>query len=425
MNKREEFKCLLEKENPSLVFLVETKLNADIANMEIFDVNKYEVYRKDRVEQNAPGGGVAVLVKKSLVSTCNSIRFINHHAYAEAVWCEIKLEGNNILVGSVYRAPSSGRDVNNLLCDLFRLTDNYDKESQVLICGDFNYNEILWESNTVERDGQFTVDAGNFLDAVNDTFLIQHVEERTHNIDYANPTRLDLIFSRNEVDVKNLNLLAPLGKSHHATIAFEYVLASEVLEAEIGDRYKYCFHKGDYDMIRRNLSVINWEERFEGKSLVEKYEILVSVIINLIEQYVPKVKCAPGSPKPKWMTKEVKDQINAKEKAWKRLKARKTNLREIKYRQVRNLVTSMVRAAKKAFEKQLCKDIKVNPKHFWSFIRSKSKVKENVTKVRKPNGELSKNDQETADVFNNAFQSVFVVEDRQNPQNLVWIKRYL
>ena len=114
MNKREEFKCLLDKENPSLVFLVETKLNADIANMEIFDVNKYEVYRKDRVEQNAPGGGVAVLIKKSQVSTCNSIRFINHHAYAEAVWCEIKLEGNNILVGSVYRAPSSERDINNL-----------------------------------------------------------------------------------------------------------------------------------------------------------------------------------------------------------------------------------------------------------------------------------------------------------------------
>ena len=59
MNKKEEFKFLLDEVNPPLVFLVETKLNAEIANLEIFDVNSYEVYRKDRIEQSAPGGGVS------------------------------------------------------------------------------------------------------------------------------------------------------------------------------------------------------------------------------------------------------------------------------------------------------------------------------------------------------------------------------
>ena len=125
MNKKEELKSVLDKDNPSLIFLVETKLNVDIANMEIFDVNNYEVYRKERLEQNAPGGGVAILVKKCLVSANNDIRFLNNHAYGEAVWCEIKLESGNFLLGSIYRPPSSSRDVNNLLCDLIRLTDRY------------------------------------------------------------------------------------------------------------------------------------------------------------------------------------------------------------------------------------------------------------------------------------------------------------
>ena len=80
VSKREEFKYLLDKEKPSLVLLVEIKLNVDIANMEIFDVNDYEVYRRDRLEQNTPGGGVTVLVKKSLVSTSNGVRFLNQHA---------------------------------------------------------------------------------------------------------------------------------------------------------------------------------------------------------------------------------------------------------------------------------------------------------------------------------------------------------
>ena len=222
-----------------------------------------------------------------------------------------------------------------------------------------------------------------FLDSINDSFLIQHVEEKTHNIDSDNPTRHDLIFSRSQHDVENIRLLPSLGKSQHATISFDFVTCNEPLQADLDNQYKYCFYKGDYDMIRRHLSEINWHDRFLGKTLMEKYEILAGIITNLVELYIPKVKRKLPKPKAKWMTKDVMKQIYEKEKAWKRLKARKTNLRIIKYRQMRNLVTSMVRAAKKAFEKQLCKDIKGNPKHFWSFIRSKTKVKENVAKVRK------------------------------------------
>ena len=111
------------------------------------------------------------------------------------------------------------------------------------------------------------------------------------------------------------------------------------------------------------------------------------------------------------MTREVKNQILAKEKAWRRLKARKTSLRAQKYRHERNLATAMIRLAKKAFEKKLCKDIKINPKHFWGYIRSKTNLKECVMRIRKRNGLLTKNDEETANEFNTAFYGVFVQEN--------------
>ena len=84
------------------------------------------------------------------------------------------------------------------------------------------------------------------------------------------------------------------------------------------NQYKYCFYKGDYDMIRRHLSEINWHDRFLGKTLMEKYEILVGIITNLVELYVPKVKCKLAKPNAKWMTKDVMKQIYEKEKAWKK-----------------------------------------------------------------------------------------------------------
>ena len=63
----------------------------------------------------------------------------------------------------------------------------------------------------------------------------------------------------------------------------------------------------------------------------------------------------------------------------------------------------MVKLAKIVFEKKLCEDIKVNPKHFWSFVRSKTNLKEKILKVKKSNGNLTSGDTETANEFNKAF----------------------
>ena len=77
----------------------------------------------------------------------------------------------------------------------------------MIICGDFNFGEISWASNDVERIGQ-VLDARNFLDSINDSFLHQHVLVDTHNLDGDNPTNLDLVFTRDPGDVSYLELLS-------------------------------------------------------------------------------------------------------------------------------------------------------------------------------------------------------------------------
>ena len=47
-------------------------------------------------------------------------------------------------------------------------------------------------------------------------------------------------------------------------------------------------------------------------------------------------------------------------------------------------------------------------------MRSKTKTKMSVSQLDKGNGELTNTDQETADVLNNYFASVFETEDDQN-----------
>lgn len=405
---------LLEDLCPDIVCLTESKLS-DHLNSEVFDTEKYVVFRKDRINQAAPGGGVVVLVNRNLISSNSNVNFLNNHLYDESVWCELVIKDKKVLLGAIYRPPASVREKNNLLCDLIRLVGDYNSESQVLICGDFNFKEINWENNEVESTGQ-VVDANNFLDSVNDSFLQQHVMMDTHNLDEENQSRLDLIFTRDSHDIMGLELLPPVGKSHHAVIRFDFLLDTDLDDVDGAQQLRYNFHKANYAEIRRELEEVNWNELFRNKEVEEMYQILVNILCDLIDKYVPKIVCNLARKKHKWMTSEVRNKIKEKEKAWKRLRARKTTRRAEEYKRIRNATTCMIRQAKKAFVKKLCKDIKVNPKHFWSYVRDRTTLKEKVLRVRNGNGVTTQSDLETANVMNSAFQSVFINEDDEIPE---------
>ena len=156
--------------------------------------------------------------------------------------------------------------------------------------------------------------------------------------------------TNNLMDIENMKYSAPIGKSHHVLLEFDYLIDTDDTVETEDEQYKYCFHRCDYASIKRELAEFDWDTLFENKTVLEMYSIFVDICLNLIEMYVPKIKCQSNSQKPKWMTREVLAQIDKKAKAWKRLKARKTTLRAEKYRQERNKTNLMVKLAKMAFE---------------------------------------------------------------------------
>ena len=65
--------------------LTETKLSSEDANDHFYDTDNFVVYRKDRLIQRAPGGGVCILVRKVLISSDLCITELNDHHLEEAV----------------------------------------------------------------------------------------------------------------------------------------------------------------------------------------------------------------------------------------------------------------------------------------------------------------------------------------------------
>lgn len=82
---------------------------------------------------------------------------------------------------------------------------------------------------------------------------------------------------------------------------------------------------------------------------------------------------------------------------------------------MRNIVTREVRKAKYNHEIKVSRDSTNNAKHSWAYLRSKTNVKEMISKIRTSTGEITDDDQGIAQQMNAAFNRVFVREDTSQP----------
>ena len=79
---------------------------------------------------------------------------------------------DSLLVGCVYRSPSSDSLLSTSgLCNLL---GEVSEHSHLLVCGDFNYPDIIWASNLCNSHSSQLC-----LDTIQDKYLFQHVETPT------------------------------------------------------------------------------------------------------------------------------------------------------------------------------------------------------------------------------------------------------
>jgi len=74
-------------------------------------------------------------------------------------------------------------------------------------------------------------------------------------------------------------------------------------------------------------------------------------------------------------------------------------------------VNRAIRKEEDEKRKQILAGFRNNPKKFDAYMRSKQTVKDNVTALRKDDGELTRTDQETVDLLSAYFKEVYTVED--------------
>jgi hypothetical protein len=391
--KKEELHCFLVEKSIDVLGVTESWTTDEIEDAEI-QMEGYKCFRKDRRGKNnkkARGGGVLMYVREDMVA---------YEVENEEPGCEALLVGvkkspkEELFIGVAYKSPrAEAEEVENLYKYIRRHVDK-----PLVLMGDFNYGDIDWETLDTMGEGK------EFLDLIQDCFLMQHVKEATRS-----DRILDLILSTEPELVEEVMICCPIANSDHNVIMFKI---PNVVNFERKKTESFNFHKADYDKIGEELNSIDWREYLEGEEVEKSWDKMKEEMLNCMKKYVPRKqhrtrKCA------RWMKRKILKLIKGRERQWKRFKEKPSHENQSSYRRMRNDVCREIRKAKSDFEVKMADNIKEDPKSFYAYARSKSKVRTGIGPL-KWDDKMVDSSLEMARVLNEYFVSVFTREDLSN-----------
>jgi hypothetical protein len=373
-----------------IIGIAETFLNSSISDAEV-QIDGFRLYRKDRnCFKAGKGGGVVLYINDNIVSSeCIALNDLQ----CESIWADICLDSScTIAIGVCYKSQAAEET------ELRKLFSAIEKAAcrQTVIMGDFNYPNIDWPSLNV--DG---AKSSEFRDLILENYLVQKTSEPTRGSNI-----LDLVLCSSDAMIDRVDIVEHLGGSDHNALMWN--INYDVCKPDL-PCVKRQYHKGDYPMMRQYFQSIDWKGEFDELNVDDMWSKFCHILKKAVNQFVP-IESKKRKKYPKWMNNSAKRARNTKTRLWKKYKETQTYNDLIEYKLAQKRATKEFKKAKRNFEKRICKDIKQNPRSFYSYVRSKTKFHELVGPLRDSNGCLVTDNKHMATLLNEYFGSVFTKE---------------
>ena len=392
-HKKDEIQILLHQQNIDILGITESWMTKHIQDAEI-SFKGYKIYRRDRIDQR--GGGILLYVSNKLDSYQ-----LEEDNISESMWIKIKGQfPHEIIIGICYRSQLATK-VEEM--NLLRLIKHYSNKSLIVI-GDFNYRDIHWPTLQTKGEGQ------ELLDLLDESFLFQHVDKPTRGRNI-----LDLIISTEEDMIDNFYTSNPIANSDHNVLNWTIIHDMKKVLSEPRRNY----NKGDYKGLNQCLNKEKWDIIFKDIQVEQMWQYLIQKINECQEEFIPYFKDY-GKASPPWLNKKITKIIKTRNKQWKIFQKYPSYLNESKYKRIRNKVTTEIRRSKCRFESKIADKIKVNPKIFFSYVRSKNRSKTTVGPINNENNILISDSGTVASMLNTFFASTFTHENISNIPDIIY-----
>ena len=222
------------------------------------------------------------------------------------------------------------------------------------------------------------------------------------------PSILDLVLSNNDDAIEEVSLDAPIGSSDHSVLHVRY-RCIPVIEP---DKTIFMYEKANYDKMKELLN-IDWDVTFSecADDVNEQWKIFSTLYSEAEKSCVPRKIIKSGSKRfsvP--LDKKALAKKRKKYRLWKRYLDSQDGQVYVEYRRCCNQLRRLTRKATMLCEKKIASKSKSNPKLFYKYVNSKTKMSSKIPDLyltdNKDKDLMTCSDQEKANEFAKFFSSV-------------------
>lgn len=395
----------VNKHELPFIALTETWLKSYISDAQLH-IPGYNISRCDRDKR--VGGGVLLYSHEDLpVSSCKTY----DDGTSQALFAVFN--STKMCIANIYRPPNAPSESFSEIIKFLKknISDLNDDSYQFCIVGDFNFPAINWETNSVTTGSSSVTSscATALLSFMSDHFMNQYVMLPTR----GNNT-LDLFITDNDHLVTNVTSTDTSLSDHKmldVMLSFNPTSPSRphVNVFDDNDFRSLDFSKADFEEINDQLSLIDWNS-LRGQCSQEEFPALFTdTLFQVCQSHVPKKKIKTGRPKVLHALRRKKKRLQT------RLDAINSNGGNPQHaRNLHNQISLICYDIKEAIyeeldhrEQKAVDKIKVNPKYFYSYAKSFSKVQSKISMLFNTQGEVETDSTRMADIFQNQFSSVY------------------
>ena len=358
------------------------------------EVDGYTMYLHQRADRI--GGGIVMYVRNIFPSS--QVSDVKLDDRIESLWLDVRVNKiRTVRIGTFYRPPNQSPEVDEIMVDEV----NRGCTRQTFILGDFNLSSVNWETMVGDARGI------KFIESFQDNYLVQVVDKPTRGAKI-----LDLILTNMEHYVKEVEVGETSGNSDHHIIRFNITFSKDRMlnKARVPD-----YQKGDYGKLRQLLGVVNWEEKFRDRAAQEMWDIFKGVLKEIVGQCIPYKAIREGNRKPLWWTQEIGRKIRDKKRAFRNLQNSGEEVDLIRYRQVRDELSKIIKRSKRESEIKLAKTGSKDPKTLFSYYKVSDRNNHDRIGPLRKDGVVAEKNEDMVELLNEQFSSVFTKKKFREP----------
>jgi hypothetical protein len=394
------------------VCLTETWLLEGIYDGELFD-SRYNIYRCDRdykTHGSSMGGGVLIAVKRKFSIESSSTVSIENAA-GEMIKVSVNMSNrrnSSCCMLHIYCGyfPHCRFHCDAMISAFEFISSDFlsHPDDQYLLLGDFNISSANWEY--IDSYMRLALrDIGSSLMHTLVSFLNFTGFKQFNTVPNAGGRYLDLVISSCDCLVSHSYSPLVAEDSHHPALLIS-VLRAGLSSMKPSPQRVRLFRLADYAVINNDLADINWFDQLNDLSIDDAVSEFYQILEHVILRHVPTKNIKNDNRYPCWYSKSLIKIISEKLKFHKKWKL---------YGRLNDYNTFKMLRERQKHSQLTCYDIfirnseqkiKLNSKHFWSFVKSK-KASGDLPGTMYSAAHSSSNGQEISNMFNDYFRSVF------------------